>query len=650
MSYYQAQQPLPLPYDRPIVQPQNYPLDRPPAVPQGIQCLPQLQAYIPMVSSCIANESAAKMGLHAGRMFLFNVLANNNFSNNEFASAVASAMDILGLNLYKGIYQAPEQGLQEAVTLTLSLMCSANFELFPALKSVTPPQVVNDAGKNLMMLSNMNNEISQFKNAMMQRGNVQPQTQSYQPQGFNTQPAFNPNAGMQINPAFGNRSAPNNFGGAVGSNMNSGMFNNGGNTGGVQVPMTKQTEGKYSHITRNANAPKVPNQADYFQKPVPMPEVVSMHVKDLKWIPSIVQPYKLAYDPATHILALKEVSTSEGDAVISYLIEKEDKVDRSKHSLVDTGITKRIPEGFTTREAAITSSVEALGELMVDPDAEVADGADAFIKTKLVIDTFLETAIFNLKLDHKMHSFENDCGIFRSYNLIGAPIISMEDYTDLITEIMDASSLKVLATHLTNYMREGISKGEDSKVELIYHMDKLLTKEMNLFIKHKLSIEGVSIDSFMSDSGDLASYLGTKFSSVYKQAFIDHQYKFIANTIVGYDAEMKDFFNSELLNESENNLVNINYLPQYYCLTFVNVHNTELNITVNTDNASMLTQSNTPLMYKLAADVFDNKGVESDICSKDVMHYLVITKDGIIYELHKGVIGVDCYLISAYIK
>ena len=259
MSYNQQ---LPFSYDQLMAQPMQFRMDAPPCVP-NVPCPQNLQYILPAICALVANEASQRYNTHAGRMFLFNQLSVNNYNNNDFATCVATVLDLLSLNLFKQVYRTVEEGLSDAVSKALSIYCSLNFQNYPALQSVTNPDIVNDAFKNIQAFHGLSNEIANFKNRSQQ--------------GF-PQQSFQQSPQMMMNPSFGggyNQPPPSyantynqpqtNYGGSTSGNSN--LFStNTQQPQGANVQMNRRSvdTGRYDYLKPEQQPLAIIDQKSYF--------------------------------------------------------------------------------------------------------------------------------------------------------------------------------------------------------------------------------------------------------------------------------------------------------------------------------------------------------------------------------------------------
>lgn len=672
MSYSNQVTGLPFSYQGPTSQIVQFRNDNFPFIPNVSNCPQQMQYIIPAICSMIANESAQRCGAHPGRMFLFNQLSFNNWGNNEFVTAIATVIDILQLNLAKGMIRSVEEGVQKAVSDTLSIMCSLNFQTFPALQSVTDPNIVNDAQRNIQAFSSLQNEICQFKNRSQNPQQFQqPQFQQpFQQQVYQQSPQ------MMVNPAFNNpvnqfanvqfaNNQPINSG--IGSG-NSTIFSNSGTTQPLTSfpAKTSAPTGKYDYLKPSS---PIIDQKSYFTKE-PLQHVSAKPgevtatafgwpddtIAPLKWTPSSQQAYPLTINPYTHKHGLKEMDIHGKKFVFSYLIPlKEEEMDRARHTIttMQQVMTAHIPEQYGTREESLTESVKNMFRVTSDElnlyskppeelskeDAEALAEVKCFINPKMGLETFLEAAIFDGRLSQKQSQLsDTECAAYRIYKIIATPVVGTEDHSSFIGNISACKSFREIAAILSETLT--LHSSERSLISLCYEIEKILTKEINSVLRNKMSLPGINIDSFIDDVNDLPEYLGKTFGDLYKRAFLEFQKDYITQLIGNCNGEGAEALRYNLIDEDENKAV-INFIARTYSLTYLNVDSSELCIKPYDECASSLMEDENKLMFAVASGIFK----QDKEFNREALHNLIITNDDKMFEIFTGMIGKDFYTI-----
>lgn len=700
MSYNQQ---LPFAYDRLMSQPASYRLDMPPFVP-NMQVNPQLQHLLPVICAMMANELSQKAQMHSGRTFLFNQMTSNNYANSEFATCVATALDLLALNLFKQLYRTPEEGLSDAVVKALSIHCSLNFQNFPQLQSVTSPDIVNDAIRNIQSFHSLSNEIANFKNRPPQGYGAQP-PQYGQPvqQGYG-QPQYQQpmypqqmQQPMMINPSFsGGNPGFNQPMGGYNAGSSSGLFSS-GNQGGGPLPSQQVNTsgpvkpGKWDYLKPAVIAPpafqpiavqpvqnvqqmqpaQILDQGQYFKKDETMEQVntvrgdVSYSLDNSNdpndylstqgnWLPSRIQPYPPTINPYKQKIMYRHHQDDDGKPIVTCVVVNltKEEMDRKKHTITTIGALKRshIPEGYNSRMEALEDSVEALFKIS-GSDLIAARAPENLIEEEAAKETQTHVKP-NWGADNFIESavFEGRLAQKQS-EMKDTECSSFRVYTILAkpvicekdhTEIIQDLAKSKTFRELASKLSEiiTISKEDTSLVSLCLEIDKLLTAEVNSVIRNRFSIPKVSIDSFMDDINDVPDYLLGKFGEMYKRIFLEFQKNFIPQVLGTIEGVIADTLTENLAVEPDNGLV-VNYLAQNYSITYVNIESDELGVEIFKDCGSAILSGDNPLLYRIIDGIFKQE-YEFD---QEAFHHLIVLNDNEVYEVNRGLIRDDFFTI-----
>lgn len=347
-------------------------------------------------------------------------------------------------------------------------------------------------------------------------------------------------------------------------------------------------------------------------------------------------------------------------AVISYIEPlKGPELDRARHKITTMSqvYTSLIPDNYGTRAESLEDNidkmfkvdykeVDTLNKCETDEERNKYKHILTHIEPKWVFESFIDMAIFNGRLTEKENSLNGvECSVYRTYAMIAKPIISTEDHSEFIDNISECKTFNEIASLLNNAVT--FSQENKSLVALCYEIDKLLKYEINHVLRNKMSLNGISIDSFMDDVKDLPEFLNNNFGDKYKSIFNDFQKSYIPQLIsTPGPNEIKNV--REMLmddHDFESNVV-INFIDQQFSFTFINVEDFELEIKPFEDCASSIIEDQQPLMYKIVSGIFNQ---DRDI-EHDCLHNLIITSDNVIYEVQKGLVGNNFFTINKFIK
>lgn len=655
MSYVNQVPNLPYRFDVAMTPLMQYRLDSPPFIP-NIPGMPAfLQYLLPVICSTIANELAAKSSAHQGRMFLYNKMSVNNFTNNDFATAVNFVIDIITLNMRKGLYRTPEDAINPSINDTLSILASLVFQEFPALTSVTPPDIVFQASKNIQAYYSLSNEI----NAMKMQGQAQPmmnQNVGAVPMMIN--PSFGMNSGMGMQqPQFQNNFGNPNIQGAINnSNMSSSVFttNKSVSNNVTVVPRIQTDQSKYDYLKPKQSA--VPMVTASNSNIDLVPNKTGLKITD--WMPSAFQPYPPTINPYRTKLELEDASRNGMiNKILNIIPLKDDEMDRSKHIITSMSqvYTSHIPNDYGTREESLEDNVkkifkidyEKVNAFKKDPDRLEQDSKEllSFINPDWTYESFVETGIFNSKFQQREYALKDpNCSIYRTYCIVTNPIICNDDHTAYIQELSACKSFKEVSIILKETINDSLTS--KSLIDLCYGIEKILTKEINHVLRNKMSLPNTSIESFIDDVNDLPDYLNQNLGDTYRRVFLDFQRLYVEKIVSG--PESVDEYKMEccMVAETENPLLKINFINHLYSFTNLTVESSELGIEPYSECASSILEYEHPLMYEIVTSMFSQDRDIERVC----LHNLIITADDVIYEVQKGLIGSDIYTINYWKK
>ena len=605
-----------------------------PFTPQLNGIMPDI-SYLAIHAACsVANEVSSKAYQSASRMFTFNQLAYNNWQNAEFLGVVQLALNIISLNVRKGIYPNREYGLVDAVESACRFQTSINISSFPGLMPFLTNENINNARSNVSLYGNVANEIAsmfQTNSTPMMTNQMQPPMPYQQAYPQQPQPYSIPrNVGMS-NVGMG-------VGGGFNQNVNSanGRFAN--NT------TVAPGNDRYQNV---AITPIDPMPV----APVPNPPTMTPPVVNLKWVPSPAQYYQSAFNHRTHDLTLISTRSASGEIFVTEVIKlKESNVDRNAHSL--TALPKAHLYDGDDRMKTLLPKVNDLATITADDITRARDTGEVgllseYIDPDWTVDTFLESIILQARISKECKNKKDDCSVYRSYSFLAKPFLSEASLKEPLAKLAVTTNFIELArairTAVANVDTEFAGMGGRfiSQVDLFYAtVEKMMTDIIQSFIHVQLGLSTVNIDSFSEDILELKPYLIMKVGSAYGRALEVFE-KDVFDLIFDYrfntsDGSLFESIASESITED-----NVVFLTQSYSVTLLDVWDKELGLKIDNTGVLMLTETNTPLLYKVASSLFEQQAINDR-----ALHNLLITQDDVRYKLHLGCLGSECYLIS----
>lgn len=648
-------------YDTLMYQVISFAPNQPPWVP-SIACPPNIQALLPGIAAACANSVNAGMSLSPLGVFHFNQVAANNYQNNDFATLVSTAVDMLQYGLMKGMYRFPEEGAADAVEKARKMLSAYNVYTFQHLRSVIDPRLLNDVDQIVQQASQVQNEIRNMK-----QGGMQPQMQPQMQQqwGGVQQAPYSAQMPMQNAPSpYGNGFN----GGRPQMPPRPGVNNTPFATGNMQTAFVQQQmpdagipdeTDRYSYLRKNNQS--VQQTDPYLNQGGPGrivkvttfdPEVVERQrthplasvaidpiAGDIN--PPGLQPYPYANNSKAMSFVLKQDGSN-----IEARIKEGDEMDRAQHTLtfVEDAYTKRIPEGFQSRENAFSDSVyNMVKEQKVYADAELENtlGTGLYADSVWLEDMFLDCAVFNVRRHQAIAlKGQTNCKSYQRYVVMGNPIICTQKLAEVLSTIVSkATRLSDMANMLKEIVKHPDTSAEE--YQTLLQIDDYLTKEINSVLKNKLNVD-VNIDSFIDDVGGLAPFIHNQNGQIYSEALIMHQKDFIQACFSFMDEnDTKAVIDANFPTEGEQ-LNDILVFNSNYSITVVNVLSKELNVIFTEGEVNAIKQSALPTMYRMIKEGIESAEKEN----VHFLHHILVTADNKRYEMHRGWIGNEFFLLS----
>ncbi len=667
---------LPFRYDAPMFHMAHWNENAPVFVP-GIQTVPEISNLLPSIATAVANEVMKRANASPGRMFTFNQLANNNWNNQDFYAVVKFACDLLALNIRKSTLRYPEQGLMDAAATAVFMKTSLNLQEFPGLQTVSKPETVNAARQNVMALNNLNNEIAQmYQNHQVQHYPQAPHQQPQQgwggqPNGWNQQPppGYDPRY-QQVPygaPVYGAPPQPQ-----PGMGMGMGMSYGGPSFGPPPVApnfVTGNTTAgsrwasKNEHYSENAQRhfrrvePTVDPeptsrwrsgrknyQPDQTEPVVEEEEVKAITAAD--WRPSNLQPYQ-TLTPSYGQKVFKIFNHGGKEIVVENITVEESEMDRSRHSINLLNNTYTLKEG--PRSELLGEGVERLKAFTdlpvvdsIDDDETIPDISTVLHPT-IFAKTSLENAIVEGRIYKLEHSEDEKEFVFRCFATVTNPSVLGFDFRDNLHHLMSMGTMVEVADMMSQFIVESVKNQTvlTPAARFIIKLNDILTKKVNDFIKEKLSLPTVSIDSFIEDIGDLRKYVEDKVGTPYAKAVDRFEKSIFPYIFTNIPVETEALMLEDIC-FNEQSVGKVTLFPESYSLTYVEMLDAELDIHLQQNQTMLIKEGLYPWLFKLAESLFET---EMDDC---INTHLLITADDRVYSLHRGLIGNDptTFLIS----
>jgi hypothetical protein len=608
---------------------------------------PQLQQYVPAIANYCAQLIQSKAQNNQIRILHFNVMAANNFQNQDFVELVTIVIDYVAL-CCSGNNNRPENVVPGASEEMIDLLCALNahtiFQQYPQmLNGIQPNQVdLNDIQRCLGQLNVTRQKIQMMRNSLTQpvANNMGMPAPVWGGGGGNSLAFGMPNPNMP----FANTNVLS--GSQVLQNQ---VLQNNQPTASTsllsaqQAPLSSTTAfgNKYSGNGTNANV----------QAPAVAAPVLAESSEVSTWVPSpsdpTALPYYPAFNPVTKSILLKRGPTG---AIIPFIKEKERTVmDYKKHCLgtIFGDIPANfIPEAPTKALTQIAGNIGELNDALEKTNSPEGVAANAtpmtytkLIRESIIVDLSVEAAWINTILARLQ--VETNPMVYRSYAIILKPVIADKSYQDVIAAIGNADSyLKV---------RDILNRAKDTLPLSIWKaVNDRMTNAINDRVKNSLSLPGLFIVSFVEDIEELFTYIENKYGVVASEKLAEHQNTHIKSMFRKMDEKWlaENVPSLYLIDDVAPYAKNITYMNAWYSLTYLNCRSSELEIDFLKEVACMLTPELTPVLYDVAVNVFNDADVTGCDGPAKVEKHLLRTNDGYTLELTRGLLSSNCYLIS----
>lgn len=673
----QGQQQYGLPYSTTQleIQPSYIDQNTPPVVPQ-YATHQMAQPYIPLIAALAAmevqNNATANRPL---RIFCYNLMARNNWRNEEFLRLVTAIVDWLVVSMLRQEFQSPQAAIQTLVPRMVEMVACAQLRNFEPLGRMVDSGTFNRAQQLIQVFDGISSDIQRAMQpqqaVVTNRGGGSWASEQMAAQGAAA-------GGWVVEGArsgIGTDGTSNNsslFSGARANDPYSNRFND------RNQPIA---EDRYSRRNAELESRRKPEtrRDDQWEPPVQFDERRSRRdleqqesldprgavletmsglargekevAKDLfiladeseaKWRPFRRQPYALAYNPATHLLYHKVLPTGE---VVEVLQERiPGTVDYEKHRVsLSFGVSPRRYD-----EQSHAAKMERLLSAMQIPQSTELpelDGEEVSMVKNRVIDPAWvtectqETCWIVGRLGWVLAAEGKDLpGIYHRKAKVLEPFVSDKDERDTIKQLgaqEDYVSLRSLMLKL----------GDAMSPELWTWCERKMTEAVNRVLVQQLSIGHIRIKSFVADIGDLVQALRDNVGDLFADAFANNEARTIRNTFSVLDESLKEVEDVQTesfltnYNVSEGQPPIFTYVNSNVTMTYLTLTSQELNVELNPKVGAMV-MSNTPFLRELAVDIFKNVAAGED----EFDRHFVRTADGRIIELTVGLVSDDAYL------
>lgn len=688
------------PSDRVLVPVYRYAENQPPFLPQVP--IPH-QDFGPMmhaIASMVANQAGEKSMSNPGRTYHYNVLSQNGFNNQDFAAIVSMVVDYIFLAVAeKRLFRSFGEALPGAVDYILRINCAAIVVNIPALMQVLPNDIQYDTQQSAQQMQGTITEIMQMRQRMQSQvpygGHAvyaDPRMAGGYPAaapvggGFpNAQPHHAPHGAGSYAPSRGHPA----LGAAAVSHSNanvvgSALFGGVGAAANEDARKANAVSGKHSYLTQQRNARAQAQQAN--QQPLQDPRYQPTQAPAAKWKPTSLQPY------VTLATALEEYyldNVADNGKVFTALLIRptplkpgENPMDRKAHvigSAANTAFSKVVPVGHASRNAAFTTSLKEIGDAAKVLGAQPEDNPEMIAtitryygQQDVARAPNLDSAIFTTRYLHKKELGQQTAATAFRYDIpIGHFFVSLGNFYERLSQLRSSRDFVSVANRL-KVILDNVAEDRELK-DLVVKLDSYLTNELNEVLKTKLSFPDLRISSFIDDAKDLFGAINDVHGYASAQALTNFQGQFIDTFL--YFAEPEIFQVTQvhdglttdlpaLMDQATDPAVVTDVEPKsvepvvhiietLVSVTSIEMVSQELNMVMPPDGIPAMIDAGHPDLYAFAvatitaAEQIANSAdrIQAGASYYFAHHYLV-TADDVVFELHRGLLNDDSYLIS----
>jgi len=261
------------------------------------------------------------------------------------------------------------------------------------------------------------------------------------------------------------------------------------------------------------------------------------------------------------------------------------------------------------------------------------------VETNHIVADTLEEGIFKGKVGLKSTPAE-DKNTYQSFVLIPKKFVSRIDQNFVVQKVSKATSFSELADVMRNFLTSEFTKETH---DFIYELDRYICVELCRFMNLHFACELESITCFIDDHADIQKYLSDKHSELASDCMKGKEAWFVRTFLKCLDENIVNSCFDDIGEETS-----ITFIENTYSITVLDIVSQELglNLTNKTvNNGNLIIQSANPYFYQFVKEL-----VERTNDSWNTTHILIITKDDVVYEVSKSIIGFTENFVVSYFK
>lgn len=649
---------------------------QPPFVPQLATCPSYLFPYVAPICSAVATMVGQNVQAnpHPGRILTFNILSANGYQNNEFAQAVATAVDYIALHMHKGVYQNIEQAIQDSIPRVLAIVTSLNIVNNPQMHYMLDANITNEARRVAQHeFAQLQHEVLNFKmntsahqhmgqHMGMGQGYHHQPNQHHHPQGM----AMMPNNIHQRHQHMGHQ-PPRQHAGITSAGFGSAAPNN------AVAPMVKLPQSHRYDRDRQPTRPPPPPAAPppaapspwpglHYEEPPPIlgatimdegvpPQDQERFTKEprkiARWVRSRKQPFLPTYRPSKEEpYAYDDVDLVDSFDIMIVKIDeipKEDLMNREQHTLYSANKPPQYATAEQALEVEVTQHAQNLKSVKVDPlntelaKTEVMDSNDT---VDWHVSTSLEEAVLNARY-HLMVDTDGKAAYksHTTFNLLATVVPTDQDYSELVDELQTCTRVEPLAAMLKSW-----PEGPFKKAVIDY-----TTKQFNIFLKTHVNITHLSIDNYVEDISECLDIIYHKRGKSFSHLILKHEGEWIKRIYLDLDRVTSDNILASILpeiivgDEPIPHREHASFVAQAVSVTVTDISDDVIDMATPIENyVAVIDADKFPAMQSLATSLLA-LGKQASESGLEINHHYLISSDNTVYEFTQGLF--DCILV-----
>lgn len=655
-GYGQQSQNMQLPYSTTQVQFPFIPLQPgvAPFIPNGLQIPSPLQQLVPLIVYEGIHNIQIAATQSALRVFFFNQMAANGFSNNEFIQFINGLTYIIDLRM-RTLNNADVQRVitQTAIDYT-EYKVAMNAAVYPALTTVLPQEAMTAINNCINSFNVHVGQMEQVVNRPMvnQQNTGVPQNMIGMPIGQPNNQAYGMlyNGGNNSRPpdryidnfnSQNNRPVPNVSTMPIVTNLQHTQQNS------TYTPRSSPEVLSARNAIRDTTPVKQVSVSAQDTNRVELERVVPIYRESNNFIPSKdfegwkrsdTYPVTLAYDINTSELMY---AIAPDGTVIPKLLKKAENMERDKHlkppSLTPawaTNIPMETPisiDANTGDEKPLSISDMTFLQPPCPPTLTTKNSNDNWAFNEAALRLEIER---HHKRRHYIASESNEVETVAASKEILSVVDSLIDAVneeEAVSIIKHATEINSLTDFRTD-------------VKALAKINDRLTKRVNVFIKNELGLASGTITNYAEDILELIPYLKETYGDSVSECLRKSHRKILKESLNYATGEMNDAINScfyeKLVIEKEDDFVLINF---YENNLFVSVDLSVIELKIElpvTKHSVGILKEELPLLYEIAERAYKT------VTSNDRNNCYIRTADDITYRITTGAFNSNFYLIS----